>query len=60
MKTLLTITQFMDRFQVSRSTVYRLIDNRRILTVKIGRAVRIPMDSVEKFERAIRAANDAG
>jgi excisionase family DNA binding protein len=54
----LTIRQFMDRFQLSRSTVYRLIGAGMIVTVKIGRSVRIPEASAESWEHGLTAGND--
>lgn len=54
----LTIRQFMDRFQLSRSTVYRLIGAGMIVTVKIGRAVRIPETSAECWADGLTAGND--
>jgi len=37
------------RASISRSTLYRLIQNGRINVVKIGRAVRIPETEIEAF-----------
>lgn len=39
---LMTISQFQQEYEVSRSTVYRLRDRKLITFVRIGRAVRIP------------------
>lgn len=59
MAKLITIKSFMDRYQVSRSTVYRLIKIAAISPVKIGRSTRIPMESVDAWERSLHmAAND--
>ena len=40
-----------ERFGVSVSTVYRLIQSGRLRAVKIGRAVRVPADAVNELER---------
>jgi excisionase family DNA binding protein len=57
----LTIRQFMERYQVSRSTVYRLIGSDAIQPVKIGRAVRIPAESATAWELGLAPpANDNG
>ena len=59
MAKLLTIKQFMDRYQISRSTVNRLIAKGAVLTVKIGRAVRIPTESADSWAKGLlHAAND--
>lgn len=59
MARLMTIKQFMDRYQISRSTVYRLIASGALLTVKIGRAVRIPTESAEAWAKGLlHAVND--
>ena len=54
----ITIRQFMQRYQVSRSTTYRLINAGMIITAKIGRAVRIPVQSAESWARGVTIAND--
>ena len=36
---------------VSRSYVYKLIDERRLKAHKFGRALRISRDEIERFER---------
>lgn len=45
----LRITDFQDRYSVSRSTVYRLADRGEIDLVKIGRAVRITRASADRW-----------
>ncbi|PPF87162.1 hypothetical protein C5B96_04455 [Subtercola sp. Z020] len=35
------------RLSVSRSTVYRLIQAKRLRTIHIGSSVRIPIDAIE-------------
>ena len=41
MPKLLSLSEVCKQTSISRSTLYRLIQNRRINVVKIGRAVRI-------------------
>lgn len=40
---------------VGRSTIYGLIDNGDLEVVHIGRAARVPLDSVQGFVRRLRA-----
>ena len=49
MSQLLSLSEVCMRASISRSTLYRLIQNRRINVVKIGRAVRIPETEIEAF-----------
>ncbi|WP_439258057.1 helix-turn-helix domain-containing protein [Lonepinella sp. BR2271] len=37
-----TIKELQDRFRVSRSTILRLIESKKLLSIKLGRQVRIP------------------
>jgi len=61
MPALLTIAEFQQVYNVSRSTVYRLADREEIRFVHIGRAVRIPREDAEAwYSRLMGAeANDA-
>lgn len=56
----LKINDFQNRYNVSRSTVYRLHDRGEIDFVKIGRSVRIPRTSAERWFNALTRdqAND--
>lgn len=54
MKTLLSISGVQDRLRVSRSTVNRLIRDRKLECVYIGRSPRIPADVVERFISKLR------
>jgi excisionase family DNA binding protein len=49
MKTLMSINEFQEKYGVSRSTVYRLVEQDHIHFKKIGRAVRIPTEVAEKW-----------
>ncbi|MEU0940512.1 excisionase family DNA-binding protein [Embleya sp. NBC_00888] len=51
---LLTVPQTADRLNVGERFVRRLIAERRITFVRIGRHVRIPTDAVEAFISAGR------
>lgn len=55
MKKLLTITEFIDRYGVSRSTVYRLFDTGTIKPIKIGRSTRIKIEDAESWVDALTA-----
>ncbi|KQX52641.1 MULTISPECIES: helix-turn-helix domain-containing protein [unclassified Streptomyces] len=46
---LLTVPQVMSRLKLGRSTVYDLIRSRRLTSITIGRARRIPDDAVRDF-----------
>ncbi|MET7715238.1 helix-turn-helix domain-containing protein [Streptomyces sp. NPDC005407] len=46
---LLTVPEVMARLRLGRSTVYDLIRSRRLTSITIGRARRIPADSVRDF-----------
>lgn len=60
MAALLRITDFQSRYNVSRSTVYRLHDRGEIEFVHIGRTVRIPIESAERWYASLlgNGAND--
>ena len=57
MTEMLRISDFEGRYQVSRSTVYRLRDRGEIIFVHIGRSVRIPRESAERWFAALMADN---
>ncbi|WP_424568894.1 helix-turn-helix domain-containing protein [Streptomyces sp. CH-036] len=46
---LLTVPEVMARLKLGRSTVYDLIRSRRLTSITIGRARRIPTDAVRDF-----------
>lgn len=46
---LLTVPEVMARLKLGRSTVYDLIRSGRLVSVKVGRARRIPADAVRGF-----------
>ncbi|MFC8505257.1 helix-turn-helix domain-containing protein [Streptomyces sp. NPDC057411] len=48
---LLTVPETMARLKLGRSTVYDLIRTRRLTSITIGRARRIPVDAVRDFMR---------
>jgi excisionase family DNA binding protein len=45
------VTEVMRRLGVGKSTVYDLIANGRLPSRRIGRAVRVPLDAIEAFQR---------
>lgn len=49
---LLTVAEVMERLKLGRSKVYDLIRTRRLASLKIDGARRIPADSVRDFIRA--------
>jgi excisionase family DNA binding protein len=48
----LTIRQASERWQVSNSTVRRLIESGRLSAVRIGSQLRIPLPAAESYERS--------
>ncbi|MEU7180982.1 MULTISPECIES: helix-turn-helix domain-containing protein [Streptomyces] len=46
---LLTVPEVMASLKLGRSTVYDLIRSRRLVSITIGRARRIPADAVRDF-----------
>jgi excisionase family DNA binding protein len=55
MGALISISEFQQLVNVSRSTVYRLIEKGEIGCVHIGRSVRIPVEDVSAFLKRVRA-----
>ena len=49
----LTLGQFCQRYQVSRSTVYRLAHGGAFTIVKFGRSSRIPLDDAETWAASL-------
>ncbi len=48
-KTLLTIKDVMTRLQVSRATIYRLIERGELKPFKIGRSLRFDEQDLDAF-----------
>ncbi|TDU77693.1 helix-turn-helix domain-containing protein [Streptomyces sp. KS 21] len=46
---LLTVPEVMAKLKLGRSTVYDLIRSRRLVSITIGRARRVPADAVRDF-----------
>lgn len=61
MRVFFKIPEFQQTYNVSRSTVYRLMERGEIRFVKIGRAVRIPREDAERWYATVTGgeANDA-
>lgn len=49
----LTVPEVMARLHVGRSTVYDLIRSRRLPSVTIGRARRIPVEAFREYRRSL-------
>lgn len=60
MRALLTVKDFCDEYNISRSTAYRLRDSGAVPHVRIGRAVRIRCVDAERWYQSLpgAAAND--
>ncbi|MEV7000484.1 helix-turn-helix domain-containing protein [Streptomyces sp. NPDC093982] len=46
---LLTVPEVMARLKLGRSTVYDLIRSRRLISITVGRARRVPADALRDF-----------
>lgn len=56
----LTAEEAADALHISRSKVYDLLRNGDLLSIKIGRLRRVPVDAVQDFaRRLIEAGEDA-
>lgn len=49
----ITIAQFGHRYQLSRSTIYRLAHGGAVTIVKFGRSSRIALDEVEAWAASL-------
>lgn len=47
----LTVEEVAERWRCSRATVYNLLASGTLKGFKLGRGVRIPRESVERYER---------
>ena len=54
----ITLSQFSQRYQVSRSTVYRLAHAGAITIVKFGRSSRIAFEEAESWAASLPAMGD--
>jgi excisionase family DNA binding protein len=52
--TLFTVPEAAAQLKVGRSTIYELLKNRELESVKIGRCTRIPSDSVTTLVERLR------
>ena len=55
----LSVQEIADHLGVSRDTVYRWIDDRKIPAHKIGRLWKFKMEEVDAWVRAGKGADDA-
>lgn len=46
---LLTVEEVQERLRVSRWTIYRLIKERRLISVTVGRCRRVPAGAVDTY-----------
>lgn len=53
--TFLTLAQFGQRYQVSRSTIYRLAQNGAFTIIKFGRSSRISFEEAEVWAASLPA-----
>ena len=55
----LTLAQFSQRYQVSRSTIYRLVQSGAVTIVKFGRSSRIAFDQAEAWAASLPVLGEA-
>jgi excisionase family DNA binding protein len=48
-KTLLTVTEAAQRLSLGRGTTYQLVQRGELPVVRIGRAVRVPVQALEEW-----------
>ena len=46
---LLTVKQVAEILGIGRNTAYRLIKERKIVSLRVGRNIKVPMSAIEKF-----------
>lgn len=51
----LTVKEFAEMFRLSPQTVYLMIGDGRVNTVRIGKAIRIPAEEIERIEKGEKA-----
>ena len=56
---LLPIPDWCKRHRISRTTAFKLIKEKKVRAVKIGRSTRIPLADIEAFEQSLLEAADA-
>lgn len=56
MTSLISISEFQQILNVSRSTIYRLIERGEVRRVHVGRSVRIPAEDVAAFLERVRGS----
>lgn len=49
----LTLAQFGERYQLSRSTIYRLANSGAVTIIKFGRSSRISLEEAEAWAAAL-------
>lgn len=47
----LTVVEAAERLGVSRTTIYRLLGDGELKSMKVRRSRRIPVDAIERYER---------
>jgi excisionase family DNA binding protein len=55
MATLLSIPQFCQQYQISRSTAYRILSTGELRAVKVGRLTRISDQDAERWASSLAA-----
>lgn len=53
---LLTVNEAARQLSLARSTVYELLLTRQLVSVKIGRARRVPLESIRDFIERLKEA----
>jgi excisionase family DNA binding protein len=58
-KTLLTVTEVARRLSLGRATTYQLVRRGELPSVRVGRAVRVPVHALEAWIAARTTGGDA-
>lgn len=54
---LLTIQDIVELYKISRSTIYRLIENQKLKVVHIGKSVRVHVEEIENWLKGLSNTN---
>ena len=49
MPSVLTVDELAEQLRIGRSSAYQLVNDGQIRSIRVGRAIRIPTDAVDRF-----------
>ena len=53
--TAITVAEFCQRYEIGKTTVYKLIQHGKLRTIKIGRCRRIPVSAIREWQERAEA-----